>query len=164
MFELPFKSISSYCYQSIRGLPLPACPFKLAQWYQTTAVIAGVGQLHLQINWFSEEVTAAAFKAWEMRKINYRTSGIQYVGVSVMQELLHEHRGRAHKSRFGENSVMLGGKYSPQGHTVIVCVYFSTHWRLCVGCYFRVSRHLLPPPPLFFHLSLLYNTWNSFAL
>lgn len=117
IFELPFKSMSSHCYQFIIGLPLPACPFKLAQWYQTTGVIAGVGQLRLQINWFSEEVTAAAFKAWEMRKLNYRTSGIQYAGVSVMQELLHERCRHAHKSRFGKNSVVLGGKYSPQGHT-----------------------------------------------
>lgn len=133
MLELYFKSIPSHCYQFIIDPPLAARPFKLAQWYQTTGVTAGVGQLRLQINWFSEEVTAPAFKAQEMRKINYRTSGI--VGVSVRQEEMVEMHinpgffGGGKKTK--NSSQQIHHKNMLQVKAAIV--YFSTHWRQRVG-------------------------------
>lgn len=86
MCEYFVKSISSQCYHFIIRPPLQACLLKLARWYQTIGVISGVGQLCLQINWFSE-VTGAAFKAWEdeknqlPNKSEFNKSGVVGAGI-----------------------------------------------------------------------------------
>ena len=59
-----------------------------------------------------------------MRKINYPTSGIQYVGLSVMQELLSM---STVEIQVNPNvCVCVGGEYSPSGliSDKDVCLYF----------------------------------------
>lgn len=82
-------------------------------------------------------MTPPAFKAWEMRKINYRTSGIQYVGGAGIGHAGASACENAHKFERKLCDAEKGGKISIKtlykGALQIraVCI-FHTH-RLCEG-------------------------------